>query len=982
MKIDITQPFVIVYSLFRHEYLGYLIDPYAVQLDAEGRLSLCYQKLSSMNAAEFASQMDEKDYVLIRLSEEMHPEAVARRFSAKKMTTSDFFLKTFNKEKGNRQLQETIHEAMEKRRASYLDRLIGKRFFIMAADGNPAHKELTFILEPIEVRPHYRRHSEGTSLFLQLFHRNVRLTMTPEQSGIVICTQPAWLLIGQNLYRFAQPLDGKKLYPFLKKSELKIPKQAEEQYFKTVLPQFLADFEVTAEGLDIREHHHPLTTTLSFAEIPLPVQVGLFQEAKNGEPNKVPDFKIQFELQFHYGEFKFKPGQEQACMVLIENKAGNYIFHKVIRDLRQEKEQLSWLVANGLEIGMGKAVMGGVEALQWLQSYRHQAAERGIHLLQTNQDEKKYFIGETCFDLKVKEVNDWFDIQAKIKFGDYEIPFMQIRKYILTGTREFKLPNGELALIPEAWFARFADFLHFTEEKAEQLVLKKHHVALLHELERHKAVTVNMSRRLEQLRNFEQLEDYPLPEQFKGQLRPYQKAGYNWLNFLREYNFGGCLADDMGLGKTVQTLALLQAEKERFAAEGVPSHASLLILPTSLIYNWEMEARKFTPKMRILKYTGVFRYKNTAVFNRYDLVITSYGIVRQDIDDLLEKYYFNYIILDEAQAIKNPDAAIAKAVRRLNGKHRLTLTGTPVENSALDLWSQMAFVNPGLLGSQSYFQQNFVTPIEKKNDTARLYQLQALVKPFILRRHKSQVAKDLPEKMELVHYSKMTTCQQEAYETIKSKYRNEILAHIEKNGLAQSQILILQGLTQLRQLACHPQMVQENYKGDSGKMRDVLHCLESIVAEGHKVLIFSQFVKHLGLLRAQLEKYGYQYAYLDGSTRDRQAQVEKFMQRRDVPVFLLSIKAGGTGLNLTAADYVFLLDPWWNPAVEAQAIDRAHRIGQENKVMVYKFITRNSVEEKILLLQQKKRKLAEGLIITEESFIKQLTAKDIDALLA
>jgi SNF2 family DNA or RNA helicase len=260
--------------------------------------------------------------------------------------------------------------------------------------------------------------------------------------------------------------------------------------------------------------------------------------------------------------------------------------------------------------------------------------------------------------------------------------------------------------------------------------------------------------------------------------------------------------------------------------------------------------------------------------------------------------------------------------------------------------------------------------------------LQALVKPFILRRHKSQVAKDLPEKMELVHYSKMTTCQQEAYEKIKSKYRNEILAHIEKNGLAQSQILILQGLTQLRQLACHPQMVQENYKGDSGKMRDVLHCLESIVAEGHKVLIFSQFVKHLGLLRAQLEKYGYQYAYLDGSTRDRQAQVEKFMQRRDVPVFLLSIKAGGTGLNLTAADYVFLLDPWWNPAVEAQAIDRAHRIGQENKVMVYKFITRNSVEEKILLLQQKKRKLAEGLIITEESFIKQLTAKDIDALLA
>lgn len=982
MKIDTTQPFVIVYSLLRHEYLGYLIDAYAVQLNADGGLSLRYQKLSSMNAAEFAAQMDDKDYELIRLSEEMHPEAVARRFATKKMSTQDFFLKTYDKEKGNRQVQDTIYEAMEKRRARYLAGLSGKRFFIMAPDGNPAYKELTFMPDPLEVRLHYRRHNEGTSFFLQLFHRNIRLSMTPEQSGIVICTQPAWLLIGQNIYRFAQPLDGKKLYPFLKKDELKIPKQAEEQYFKNVLPQFLSNFDVTAEGLDIREHHHPLETTLSFAEMPIPVQVGLFEGGANNSAGGAPDFKMQFDLLFRYGEFKFKPGQEQACTVIIENKAGNYVFHKIIRSPEQEKEQLRWLVARGLEIGTGKATMEGIKALQWLQNYQNQAVAQGIHLIQANQDTKKYFIGESHFDLQVKEANDWFDIQAKIRFGDYEIPFMQIRKYILSGTREFKLPNGELALIPEAWFARFTDFLHFTEEKSEQLILQKHHVSLLHDLERQKVATVNMSRRLEQLRNFEQPEDYPLPEQFKGQLRPYQKAGYNWLSFLRDYNFGGCLADDMGLGKTVQTLALLQAEKERFAAEGTPSHASLLILPTSLIYNWEMEARKFTPKMRILKYTGVFRYKNTAIFNKYDLVITSYGIIRQDIDELLEKYYFNYIILDEAQAIKNPDAAIARAVRRLKGKHRLTLTGTPVENSTLDLWSQMAFANPGLLGSQSYFQRQFVTPIEKKNDAAQLHKLHALVKPFILRRHKSQVAKDLPEKMEQVHYCEMTDRQNDEYDKIKSKYRNEILAHIEKNGLAKSQILILQGLTQLRQLACHPQLVQEDYSGDSGKMRDVLHRLESIVSEGHKVLIFSQFVKHLELLRRQLEKQKYQYAYLDGSTRDRQAQVDKFMQRPDVPVFLLSIKAGGTGLNLTAADYVFLLDPWWNPAVEAQAIDRAHRIGQENKVIVYKFITQNTVEEKILLLQQKKRKLAEGLIFTEESFVKQLTANDIRALLA
>lgn len=981
MKIDLQQPFCIVYALLRHEYLGYLIDPYAVQIDAEGRLSLRYQKLSSMNAAEFAARMDPTDHVLIRLSEEMHPDAVARRFAAKKMTTSDFFIKTYDREKGNRQLQETIHEAMEKRRAAYLSHLAsGKRFFVMATDGNPAHKEISFMPEPLEVKAHYRRHNEGTSFFLQLFYRGERLRMTPEQSGIVICTSPAWLLVGQNLYRFAQPLDGKKLYPFLKKDELKIPRQAEDQYFKTVLPQFLSNFEVTAEGLDIRTHRYPLHTTLHFAEMPEAVQAGLFQNGH--QANAAANFKMQFELYFRYGEFKFRPGQEQACTVSVESKGGNYVFHQIIRQPERERAQLRWLAQNGLEIGTGKTAMTGAQALEWLQTRQSEAAAQGIQLLQANQSSKKYFIGETRFDLQIREANDWFDIQAKIRFGEYEIPFIQIRKYILSGTREFKLPNGEWALIPEAWFARFADLMQFAEEKSEQPILQKHHLALVEELQRQEAARVNISRRLERLRNFEQLQDYPLPVHFKGQLRPYQQAGYNWLNFLREYNFGGCLADDMGLGKTVQTLALLQAEKERFAAEGTPPHASLLVLPTSLIYNWEMEARKFTPKMRILKYTGVFRYKNTSIFNKYDLVITSYGIVRQDIDDLLEKYYFNYVILDEAQAIKNPDAAVARAVRRLNCKHRLTLTGTPVENSTLDLWSQMAFANPGLLGSQSYFQQHFVAPIEKKNDTAKLAKLQSLVKPFILRRHKSQVAKDLPEKTEQVHYCQMTDTQQEQYERTKSKYRNEILEHIEKNGIAKSQMLILQGLTQLRQLACHPQMVQQDYTGDSGKMRDAMHLLESIVAEGHKVLIFSQFVKHLEIMRSRLEQEGYHYAYLDGSTRDRQAQVEMFMQRTDVPVFLLSIKAGGTGLNLTAAEYVFLLDPWWNPAVEAQAIDRAHRIGQENKVMVYKFITKNSVEEKILLLQQKKRKLAEGLIFTEENFVKQLTAQDIEALLA
>ncbi len=510
--------------------------------------------------------------------------------------------------------------------------------------------------------------------------------------------------------------------------------------------------------------------------------------------------------------------------------------------------------------------------------------------------------------------------------------------------------------------------------------LRKHHLSLVQELQTGGYAQVAMGRKLEQLRDFDTIEDYDLPAGFKGELRPYQKAGFNWLMFLNQYRFGGCLADDMGLGKTVQTLAMLQAQKEIAEKNGVAKPVSLLVMPTSLLYNWEMEAHKFTPKLKILIYNKTNRIKNTAIFDYYDIVLTSYGIVRLDIE-ILKQFYFHYVILDESQAIKNPESAISQLVRELKSKFRLVLTGTPIENSTLDLWSQLSFINGGLLGNQLFFQKEFLQPIEKNQDVSKLQKLQTIIKPFVLRRHKSQVAKDLPDKEEHIHYSEMSETQEKKYEEIKSHYRNQILDLIEKQGLAQSQLIVLQGLTKLRQVANHPRMIEEGYEGDSGKLRDVVHKLETVLSEKHKVLIFSQFVKHLVIIRQELEKRNIRYAYLDGATKDRQEQVNLFQNNACIPVFLISLKAGGTGLNLTAADYVFLLDPWWNPAVEAQAIDRAHRIGQENKVLIYKFISKNTVEEKILLLQQSKTKLANDLITTEESFVKQLTQTDIEHLL-
>jgi SNF2 family DNA or RNA helicase len=541
---------------------------------------------------------------------------------------------------------------------------------------------------------------------------------------------------------------------------------------------------------------------------------------------------------------------------------------------------------------------------------------------------------------------------------------------------EFKLPNGEIAIIPEAWLTKYADLfaLSETDGEHEKPVLRKHHLNLVKELEEGNLAKVHLSEKLRSLNSFSGIKNYPLPGGFHGELRPYQRAGYNWLRFLNEYKLGGCLADDMGLGKTVQTLTMLQAEKDAGAG------TTLLIMPTSLIYNWEMEANKFTPELRILNYTGTLRNKDIKRFENYDLILTSYGITRLDVE-LLQQFYFNYIILDESQVIKNPTSNIAKAVRELKSRHKLVLTGTPIENTTMDLWSQMSFINPGILGTQTYFRNEFQYPIEKKNDEARSKKLHSVIKPFILRRHKSQVATELPEKVENIQYCSMSNDQEKRYEEVKTHYREKIFKLIDQEGLGNSRFMILEGLTKLRQIANHPRMVEQGYTGDSGKLEDVTYMLENAVAEGHKVLIFSQFVKHLELVRQYLKTHKIDFAYLDGSSTDRKEQVERFNREPNLKVFLISIKAGGLGLNLTEADYVFILDPWWNPAVEAQAVDRAHRIGQKKKVFTYKFITRNTVEEKILMLQKRKLKLTTELITTEESFMKQLTRDDINQIL-
>jgi hypothetical protein len=977
MKVSPNDPFEIVYAIYQHEYLGFLFESFVVKLDSAGRYSLLHQNISYRNAMEFDRGLDANDYELIKLIDSIQQESIIKNFYRKKIKPDEFFLKIYHPKKGNQTLQDEIENHLETKRAHILRLMIGKKLFAMGKDGNPTAERIQVLNEEATILFHFRRNEDNTHYFPTIKHGGEKVDFQ-YKNAMLICHNPAWLLLEGKLYHFHRHVDGAKLKPFLKKRFIVIPKKVEETYYRKFISPLIAQFDVFAKGFEIIPEKPPVKAILYFSEL---ADTGVYESDLFGHPLNGNGHsslgKILFELRFCYGEHCFSASSLSRVNVAMEHTGNEYFFYKIYRNSRIEKEILNRLEQSGLTLKGGKLSTERPWAFDWIGQNQDWLKEQEIDIKQNQKNGRKFFIGKSIIDLSIRENIDWFDIEAVVRFGEFEIPFKRIRKYILQKKTEFVLPNGEIAVIPSQWFAEYAELFAFMDpvEDGEGFKLKEYHHALVKELEEGRLAHVQAGRKLEKLRSFEKIDDHPVPTSFHGKLRPYQKAGFNWLLFLQKYNFGGCLADDMGLGKTIQTLALLLAEKEK----GEQKSASMLVMPTSLIYNWLMEAQKFTPKLKILNYIGSGRKKDVKHFSNYDLVITSYGITRLDVG-ILENYYFNYIILDESQAIKNPDSNIAKAVKRLHSRIRLILTGTPIENSTLDLWSQMTFINPGLLGNQKFFRDEFLVPIEKKKDEAKIRKLNTIIKPFILRREKKQVATELPEKVENIHYVPMTAMQEDYYNEIKSSFRNKILESIETKGINHSSLILLRGLSQLRQIANHPRLVDPAYAGDSGKVDDVNHMLISALGKDHNILVFSQFVRYLNIMEESLRSKGIEYAYLDGSTRDRKKQVVRFQDNAHVRVFLISLKAGGVGLNLTKADYVFILDPWWNPAVESQAIDRAHRIGQRNTVFSYKFITKDTVEEKILALQQRKRMLAQEFITTERSFMKNLSKEDIAQL--
>ncbi len=610
---------------------------------------------------------------------------------------------------------------------------------------------------------------------------------------------------------------------------------------------------------------------------------------------------------------------------------------------------------------------------------------------------------------------DWFELRGGLRFatetGSVSVDIAALLAAAKSGRNFVELGDGSTALLPEHWLQQHGLLTALGKIEGDHLRFRTSQAAILDALLDRQ--TLQADERFEharrQLAGFDRIHDRTEPPTFTGSLRPYQRQGLGWLDFLRAFGMGGVLADDMGLGKTVQVLAFLDAiygrdqtnerakDDDKLHAETPasptvarsdgPPLPTLIVVPRSVVFNWIDEARRFAPQLRVQAYTGADRQSLRQAFRDHDVIVTSYGLMRRDILELKE-HAFRYVVLDEAQAIKNPASQSAKAARLLRAEHRLALTGTPVENHLGDLWSIFEFLNPGMLGSGARFTQLLKGGSRDASSVEAAKQAGKVLRPFILRRTKKQVLDDLPEKTEQTILCTMEDAQRKFYDDLLRHYRSSLLkptgnGHDRVAGGAVAPFMVLEALLRLRQAACHPGLIDAGLaSGGSAKLDTLIVRISDLIEENHKALVFSQFTSLLALVRKELDQRGIVYEYLDGQTRDRQACVRRFQSDEACPLFLVSLKAGGLGLNLTAADYVFILDPWWNPAVEAQAIDRAHRIGQTQHVFAYRLICENTVEQRIAQLQEKKKALADAIVEGQESLLASLTREDLEMLLS
>ncbi len=968
-KKSVKEKIILVVS--KHRQFGWKFNIYWAEELPSGSVKILGIPDTKEEELKGASETDIK---LIKLIDEVSDTALMKAYSKKKSTVN------FRDEIS----QETINNLIRPR----IEINVRKVVELALISTLPVYlrEDLTsktlYERYKIEILPtptrclfNFVKDEKGLRYFISLTNNENEISLQ-EKPAYVLSQEPCVILLGDKIHR-VENIESKKLVPFFDKGHIDVPASSEKMYIKNFILKTIPKYEVKIDGIEMTEIFPDKKALLILEE-------DFYQQ-------------LTFFLYFQYNDHRVNPAQRKTKFVGLEEINREESICWFIRDLDWEKRLTQQLLNlelrqesdNRFYLKQNPELLQRYGLIGWLNNHKEELSGFVIE----QKTGQTYYTGNISMQSKLDTKIDWFDVEIEVIFDNFKIPFSRFRKHILNGNIEFILPDHRVFILPEEWFQRYHDFFLHGKETGQGIRVQKMHVGILNE-------SINelfSEKKKQELLKFKQLpEEQPIPPpHLNALLRPYQKEGFYWLEHLYNVGLGGCLADDMGLGKTLQTITLLDyiysksgkteaapdfnVQLSLFSASESTLPASLIVVPKSLLHNWQNELKRFAPDLKVLIYAGNKRIKTKdieKIFRHYQVIITSYGMVRTDME-FLKGYPFHYIILDESQYIKNPESIVYKSVKNLYSTHKLALTGTPIENSLSDLWAQFNFINPGLLGNFSSFKSNYIQKITKEKNKYTEEALLRLIQPFLLRRTKEQVTPDLPPLSQEIVYCDMTENQQEIYDAEKNRIRNVLLE--SKENLTPNNFVALQGLMRLRLLANHPSLIDSEYAEDSGKFDQIILYFESLKASGHKVLIFSSFVKHLKLLSKRFEQEGWKYALLTGQTANREAEINKFIQNDDINCFFISLKAGGTGLNLTVADYVFIIDPWWNPAAEMQALSRAHRIGQDKNVMVYRFISSDTIEEKIILLQQSKLQLSDTFI-TSNSPLEQLNNHEIAEL--
>jgi hypothetical protein len=997
----------VVFNLYPFTETLYLPSANVVQTDKSGQLTHLVQKATPATIGSYGIELSPALERLFIRTDTLTPKSLEAKFKPPKARVATPLAQLLAQSDTKaavesyiyRELDLLLAEIVRHRFAITLD--VARRTLAKDVQLQPAKEELT---------PHLSFHKTeaGIEYRFQLGTETEKWNIREYDVLPLTNTNPAWVVANYALFR-VPGINGNMVRPFRKKDTIQIPPDKVRVYFRQFIAKSAGRTQIEAEGFAVQTADRLRTTRLEATE-------NVLENAWLLKPVFVYDG-----AEFLHGERR----DRVTSLDIPAGEEGEITVHLVCRDMEAEKAKLDLLQQFDLvEDNKIFRLTDGFtlpDILAWLTRHRAALEQAGFTLAPPQIDGKTIALLPSNITVRSVATGDWFDVQGQVQIGAHTFPFLAFIPFLRRRNPYFPLPDDTFFLIPEEWFARYADLAQAAEENGRDgLRIKKSLFTVLQNAGLGDADDDGGSF---PVIDPEQI-DYQPSENLKATLRPYQLHGVKWLIGHYQHGFGACLADDMGLGKTLQTIALLLYIKEGGSADRVnptpdPSpegegglsavssddsnggrakvsslkasptgrdqaplpfgggdgggvagpqlslfHTyeaeirplkALIILPASLVFNWQRELTQFAPTLFVYAHTGPKRLKDARALAGHDVVLTTYHTARQDLA-LLGKVEWQVIALDESQQIKNRESEVSRVVRALVGRNKISLSGTPIENSLADLWTQMEFINPDTLGSFQSFREQFLLPIEKTNDDGAKQRLFSRVRPFFLRRTKQEVAPDLPELSEHIFYSEMSAAQRKCYEKIKSAVRNEILTLFDD---PKTRMMALQALTRLRQLANHPVLMEADYAGDSGKFDDVLAQWETIRRAGHKVLFFSSFEKHLQLFRREFDKHKHPYAWLTGDTAaaDRARAVERFQTDTGVQAFFMTVKAGGVGLNLTAADYVFLLDPWWNPAAEDQAIARAHRIGQTRPVTALRFIARDTIEEKIRQLQERKKQL-------------------------